>query len=305
MCFFMGISVGTLAPTLVTTIRGLSIDGSAIPVVVTSVLAGAGGYFLAAGTAAWLTPIFGWRVMWLVGAPTGAILLALTPFIDDRAETTGPVTRERVPVRGRDLVLRNTYATFTGIASFSIITWAPTLILGAKISGQQLTIVSLLMVLAAGFLAMAYRRVGDATTTAITVGLTGVSIGGLLVAAGTGSRAGMASVALISALLGVSAMAAMLLPSAANSVDAHQRLRTVASVSAYNRLGGLVGPLALAPLITSRPLVFVAVAALASACILLSQLMSRTETRQPGAVPSRTRDPHTRSPIISRPPPPE
>ena len=41
------------------------------------------GYLLAAGAAAWLEPMFSWRVLWLLGLPTGAVILLLNRFIPE------------------------------------------------------------------------------------------------------------------------------------------------------------------------------------------------------------------------------
>ena len=79
MCFLMGIAVGGLAPLLITVLTDLFPGGARGPVVAgLSVVATAIGYLVAAGSALWLEPTYGWRVLWLIGAPTGLLLATLT-----------------------------------------------------------------------------------------------------------------------------------------------------------------------------------------------------------------------------------
>ncbi|MFJ6770030.1 MFS transporter, partial [Kitasatospora sp. NPDC091257] len=79
MCALMGVAVGGLAPLLITLLTetvGGKVRGSVV--VALSVVATAVGYLVAAGSALWLEPVFGWRILWLIGAPTGAVLALLT-----------------------------------------------------------------------------------------------------------------------------------------------------------------------------------------------------------------------------------
>ena len=41
------------------------------------------GYLLAAGAAALLEPIFSWRALWLLGLPTGLLIILLNRFIPE------------------------------------------------------------------------------------------------------------------------------------------------------------------------------------------------------------------------------
>jgi MFS family permease len=42
-----------------------------------------GGYFATSAASALLQPFFGWPIMWLIGFPTGLILIALSPFLPE------------------------------------------------------------------------------------------------------------------------------------------------------------------------------------------------------------------------------
>ena len=84
MCFLMGASAGGLLPITFT------LMAETIPAAhrgwLLVALGGIGtsaGYLLAAGSASLLEPMFSWRVLWLLGLPTGAIILFLNRFIPE------------------------------------------------------------------------------------------------------------------------------------------------------------------------------------------------------------------------------
>ena len=84
MCFLMGASAGGLLPITFT------LMAETVPAAhrgwLLVALGGIGtsaGYLLAAGAAATLEPMFSWRVLWLLGLPTGAIILVLYRFIPE------------------------------------------------------------------------------------------------------------------------------------------------------------------------------------------------------------------------------
>jgi putative MFS transporter len=84
MCFLMGASAGGLLPITFTLMAEM------IPAAhrgwLLVALGGVGtsaGYLLAAGSAAILEPIFSWRVLWLLGLPTGALIIFLDRYIPE------------------------------------------------------------------------------------------------------------------------------------------------------------------------------------------------------------------------------
>jgi len=84
MCFLMGASAGGLLPIAFT------LMAETVPAAhrgwLLVALGGIGtsaGYLLAAGAAATLEPMFSWRVLWLLGLPTGAIIIFLDRFIPE------------------------------------------------------------------------------------------------------------------------------------------------------------------------------------------------------------------------------
>lgn len=84
MCFLMGASAGGLLPIAFT------LMAEAVPardrgwlLVALGGVGTSAGYLLAAGAAAWLEPMFSWRVLWLLGLPTGAVILLLNRYIPE------------------------------------------------------------------------------------------------------------------------------------------------------------------------------------------------------------------------------
>lgn len=84
MCFLMGAAAGGMLPTV------YSLMSESMParwrgwlVVLQSGLGTAFGYLAAASAAALLIPVLSWRGMWLLNAPTGALLLALNHWIPE------------------------------------------------------------------------------------------------------------------------------------------------------------------------------------------------------------------------------
>lgn len=84
MCFLMGASAGGLLPIAFT------LMAETVPAAhrgwLLVALGGIGtsaGYLLASGAAAILEPMFSWRILWLLGLPTGAIILVLNRWIPE------------------------------------------------------------------------------------------------------------------------------------------------------------------------------------------------------------------------------
>jgi len=84
MCFLMGASAGGLLPITFT------LMAETVPAAhrgwLLVALGGIGtsaGYLLASGAAAVLEPMFSWRVLWLLGLPTGAIIIFLNRYIPE------------------------------------------------------------------------------------------------------------------------------------------------------------------------------------------------------------------------------
>jgi len=84
MCFLMGASAGGLLPITFTLMAEMIPTAHRGWLLVA--LGGFGtsaGYLLAAESAALLEPLFSWRVLWLLGLPTGAVIIILNRYIPE------------------------------------------------------------------------------------------------------------------------------------------------------------------------------------------------------------------------------
>ncbi|MFF9090435.1 MFS transporter [Streptomyces sp. NPDC014991] len=86
MCFLMGLGAGGMLPLLFTLLT------ETVPtrqrgwlVVLVGGVGTASGYVLTSWAASLLVPHFGWRVLWLLGLPTGVLLLLLNRWIPESA----------------------------------------------------------------------------------------------------------------------------------------------------------------------------------------------------------------------------
>lgn len=84
MCFLMGASAGGLLPIAFT------LMAETVPardrgwlLVLLGGIGTSAGYLAAAGAAAWLEPLFSWRVLWLLGLPTGLLIIVLNRYIPE------------------------------------------------------------------------------------------------------------------------------------------------------------------------------------------------------------------------------
>jgi MFS transporter, putative metabolite:H+ symporter len=84
MCFLMGMSAGGMLPIV------YALMAESVPakkrgwlVVLHGGMGTVGGYLAASGFAALLIPHFGWRILWFLGLPTGALVLLLNRWIPE------------------------------------------------------------------------------------------------------------------------------------------------------------------------------------------------------------------------------
>jgi MFS transporter, putative metabolite:H+ symporter len=86
MCFMMGLAAGGMLPVanaLLAEIMPTKHRGWCL--VLLGGIGTIGGYFATSETSALLQPHFGWRIMWLLGFPTGLMLLAMSPLLPESA----------------------------------------------------------------------------------------------------------------------------------------------------------------------------------------------------------------------------
>lgn len=84
MCFFMGVSAGGMLPIVFALLaETMPAKQRGWLTVLLGGLGTAGGYLAASWAADLLEPRYGWRALWLLGLPTGALLIALNRFIPE------------------------------------------------------------------------------------------------------------------------------------------------------------------------------------------------------------------------------
>jgi putative MFS transporter len=121
MCFFMGMSAGGMLPiefalfseTMPRRKRGFLL-------VLTAGLGTAGGYLVASSASAYLDPFFGtWRILWLLGLPTGLLVIVLRSFIPESPRfllSQGRVEEARRTMRSFGIVMEEAGVTPAGPA---------------------------------------------------------------------------------------------------------------------------------------------------------------------------------------------
>lgn len=84
MCLLMGMSAGGMLPIV------FALLAEMVPArhrgwlsVLIGGLGSSGGYLAASGAAAWLEPMFSWRILWLLNIPTGLLVILLNRFIPE------------------------------------------------------------------------------------------------------------------------------------------------------------------------------------------------------------------------------
>jgi len=84
MCFLMGLSAGGMLPiAFALTAEILPARHRGWLLVALGGVGTAAGYIVASGAAALLAPDWSWRSLWLIGLPTGALVLLLHPYIPE------------------------------------------------------------------------------------------------------------------------------------------------------------------------------------------------------------------------------
>ncbi|GAA4548027.1 MFS transporter [Amycolatopsis samaneae] len=307
MCFLMGIAVGGLAPMLITILTDLFPGGRRGPVVAgLSMVATALGYLIASGSALWLEPTFGWRILWLIGAPIGLLLTLVTVLVPERAPRAATVPAETggAPEPAGSAFttrLQWLYAGIVGLLTFGLTTWVPTLAraggLTLTTANTLLTVVALAMVPCALLLILAYRRFGPIPLAVRLAVCTALVLLALTVSGLTSAVTWLSAAVLATALFAVNTMAAIFLPIAADLAAAGRRGRTTGTVSFFNRIGGLLGPLVLALVVSSVSDVLVAVAVLALLCGAIAWYTGyRHRAALRATPPGEHHDPAVRSP---------
>ena len=276
MCFLMGLSAGGLLPIAYTLLaetvpprqRGWAL-------VLVGAIGSVGGYLASSTSAALLEPIFGWRIMWFLGLPTGVMLMALSRFIPEspsfllmrgeleeartvmrryRMNLVSLPPRQTEPVGG-GVLLRQPFGMVTlalnlcavawGLVNFGLLLWLPADLRAAGVgvgASDSLLAHAALLALPIAVAATALYHYWSTKWTLVVMstvtlaGLLGVSLLGTVVPL----HGNMPIVLLTLLVVGTGGLIAVLLPFSAESYPAAVRGRATGMVAGSSKLGGIL-----------------------------------------------------------------
>lgn len=291
VCFLMGAAAGGLLPLVFT------LMAEVLPTVHRgwlSVLVGGagtvGGYLAASGAAYLLEPAFGWRILWLIGLPTGIVLILLIRYIpesprhlllhgrsaeaeavlerfqarleeappEEAAGTAGRLRDLARPPNSRRLVGLSLYGIGWGLVNFGFVTWLPTILREVGMSTAQANLLlsrsALLAVPGVALMVWCYAR--WRTNLVLGVGALGIAvslfaIGLLQPHAGIGAGLLVASLGLLLAMLGGSN--ATLAVYSAEVFPTSLRATGAGFVAGSSKFGGVLGPPMVAAIVSLSP----------------------------------------------------
>jgi MFS transporter, putative metabolite:H+ symporter len=266
----------------------------------------AGGYLAASAAAAWLEPIFSWRILWLLNLPTGLLVILLSRFIpesprfllhegrvDEAKESLAQFKIELVPVPENaqtgitnqatefKQLFRKPYLPLTlavclyglawGLVNWGFLTWIPFILrdylhMDARIANHLLARSALFALPGCVLVAWLYGFWSSKKTMAL------FAIGTAVVLVGfstfkPGESQGVFSALMVLLLIGLSGMIAMLSPYSVELYPTKLRASGGGVSAGSSKAAGIFGPSAIALVMTAFP--GLAIPALAVAAPLL------------------------------------
>lgn len=280
MCFLMGSSAGGLLPIAFTLIAELTPRRHrGWTAVLLGAAGGLGGYLAASAAAYYLEPVYGWRALWLIGLPSGLILISMTPLIPEsplhllrigrRAEAEAVLARYGLHIREvgrsvagtgdhlrsgfRALVRRYPVATALivmvgvvwGLINFGFLLLLPGQLRAEGMTGGAasglLTRSTLYSAPVLALVAALYARWRGRRSLSLFTAAAAVALGVIAVWNLDGGD-GLLVAALGLLVLAVSAINAMLLPYAAEIYPTAMRGIGTGLAAAATKFGGIIGP---------------------------------------------------------------
>jgi MFS transporter, putative metabolite:H+ symporter len=279
MCFCMGLAAGGMLPiTYALLAECMPSRQRGWAMVLLGGLGLVGGFFAASGAAALLEPLYGWRMLWFLGAPTGLILILCNPLIPESprfllmrgrmAELDALAARFGMPIEPRqwgDAVPRpvidsagallrfplrlttvtlNYVAIAWGLVNFGLLLWLPAelRLRGFDVASSNVLLFrSALVALPTMFVvALLYGRWSTKWTLFALAMLTTVGLSGLsLIDAGLPLVNDHLLLLFAGLMVGVNGIIAVLLPYTAENYPVLVRGRGTGLVAASSKLGGL------------------------------------------------------------------
>ncbi|MBM7442393.1 MFS transporter [Streptomyces sp. HB132] len=264
MCALMGMAAGGMLPVVYALMtESLPPGRRAAIMVLQAGLTTTGGYMAAAGLAAVLIPLAGWRVLWFAQLPLVLILIALNRWIPESAAFTAQQSRPvRVPAstlfkgsqRAKTLVVSG-YALAWGLVYWGFITFLPTQLEAANEGGTSaatlLFISSLLSIPTCVVAAWLYMRWSAKGTMVVYAALTVAALLALASVGLDGSRPILLT-AVILLFAGTAGVIALIGPYTAEIYPMAIRGTAGGWAAAVGKSGGAFGPPLIA-LVLSAP----------------------------------------------------
>ena len=282
MCFLMGLSAGGLLP-ITFTLMAESVPSAhrGWLLVALGGFGTAAGYLAAAGSAALLEPIFSWRSLWLLGLPTGLLIIGLNHYIPesprylmrkglkqearavlarfsgDSTSRDDGVVIEVVPdeKKGALQLLGNPYSGITaglmaggaawGIVNFGFLLWLPTNLRTLGFGHHADTLIAQSAFIALPCVALAiflYYRWSSINALVAFLLFNGISL--LMFCSLSWFNIQSASAFFIATsflLMSASGVIAMLIPYAAEIYPVHLRGTGAGLIAASSKFGGIIG----------------------------------------------------------------
>lgn len=308
MCLLMGMSAGGMLPIV------FALLAEMIPArhrgwlsVLIGGLGTSGGYLAASGAAAWLEPIFSWRILWLLNVPTGMLVVLLSRFIPesprfllhagkvDKARqalarfnielTRNPTTRS-LPAEKPSMkqLLRKPYAPVTlavciygiawGLVNWGFLLMLPTIMqdflqLDGRIANRVLAQSALIAVPGCFVVAWLYGFWSSKRTLVLfAFGTAAALIGFSTLKGGADYRPALFMALSVALLVGLSGMIAMLPPYSVELYPTRLRATGGGLTASSSKAGGVIGPRAVAVILTVFPGLMVPALALATPLLI-------------------------------------
>ncbi|WP_407939917.1 MFS transporter [Micromonospora tarapacensis] len=311
MCFAMGTSAGGLLPLVFTLLAELTPRRHRGWVAVTvGSIGGLGGYLAASEAAHYLEPALTWRSLWLIGLPSGLLLLVLAPLIPEsplyllragrRAEAeavlrrygshlgaTPPAAVDPGATRPGMATLLRRYPVVTsvigvvgivwGLVNFGFLVMLPAQLREAGLAGGVasglLADSALYSTPALALVVLLYAGWSGRRALALFILVTGVGLGGVAVwsVGDAGQTLLLASIGLL--VLALSAVNAMLLPYSAEIYPTATRATGSGFAGAATKVGGILGPSAMLLILSLGGGLAVPAIALGVLCLVAAGLL--------------------------------
>lgn len=278
MCFMMGLAAGGMLPVanaLLAEIMPTKHRGWCL--VLLGGIGTVGGYFATSEVSALMQPFFGWRIMWLVGFPTGLILIVLSPLLPESARfllAMGRVEEARQTLARYGVALTNVHpsaktdaepvsthaksgptraltvaltlaALAWGFVNFGVMLWLPgTLVAEGRSIGitsaliARSTLIAVPTVIVATYL---YSLWSTKRVLIIAIGITALGLVATLLRNNPLFPFFSNPMIFVSLLIvGTSAVISILMPYAAESFPVRQRGRATGWVAGCTKIGGVI-----------------------------------------------------------------